>query len=218
MFKKYFLFLISFVLMLSVSSSLKAQMNKKGKSHIWNLGGGIGAGDLGRVDNVGFLSYYGPNVNINYRKTVIKMGKYMNLSFNLDGFVNLAFVDEITQTKVSAIPVFAPSFNFNMLQGAYQSKKSRSFIGFFLGGGMMAIPLISLSEVASQAPDFGPIANAGFRVKPGKGSYFTVKVFGGVTLKNEVSFGGVNITFPLHGKSSKFANHACKKHSRRVYR
>lgn len=204
--------------MLSVSSSLKAQINKKEKSHIWNLGGGIGAGDLGYVENLGYLSYYGPSINLNYRKTVFKMGKYLNFSFNLDAFINVAFVDEITETKVSAMPVFAPSFHFNILQGAYPDKKSRSFIGFFIGGGMMAIPMISLPEVSGQAPDFGPIANAGFRIKPGKGSYFTVKVFGGVTLKNEISFGGINITFPLHGKNSKFAKHACKKHSRRVYR
>ncbi len=217
MLKKYFLFLISFVLMFSISS-LQAQMNKKEKSHIWNLGGGIGAGDLGRVENIGFLSYYGPNVNLNYRKTMVKMGKYMNISINLDAFINAAFVDEITKTKFSVIPVFAPSFNFNLLEGAYPAKKSRSFIGFFVGGGMMVIPMISLTEVSNQAPDFGPIVNAGFRIRPGKSFYFTVKVFGGITLSNEISFGGINFTFPLHGKNSKFGNHACKKRSKRVYR
>ncbi len=142
----------------------------------------------------------------------------MNLSFNLDGFVNLAFVDEIIETKVAAIPIVASSFHYNLLQGAYQDNKSRSFIGFFIGAGMMAIPMISLSEVSSQAPDFGPIANVGFRIKPEKGSYFTIKVFGGVTLKNEISFGGVNFTFPLQGKNSKFGSHACKKHSQKFYR
>ena len=214
--QKIFLFLFLFVVV-SVFS-VQAQMKKKEKSHIWNLGGGVGAGDLGKVGNIGFLSYYGPSVNLNYRKTIIKAGKYMNVSFNLDAFINAAFVDEITETKFSAIPVVAPSFNFNLLEGAYPAGKSRSFIGFFLGAGMMAIPMISLSEVSGQAPDFGPIANAGFRIRPGKGSYFTVKVFGGVTLQNEVSFGGVGITFPLHGRDSKFGSHACKKHSKRVYR
>ena len=196
----------------------QAQMKKKEKSHIWNLGGGAGAGDLGKIDNLGFLSYYGPSVNLNYRKTIIKMGKYMNISINLDAFINAAFVDEITETKFSAIPVFGPSFNFNLMEGAYPDKKSRSFIGFFVGAGMMAIPMISLTEASGQAPDFGPIANAGFRIRPGKGSYFTLKVFGGVTLQNEVSFGGIGFTFPLHGKDSKFGSHACKKHSRTVYR
>ena len=198
--------------------SAQAQMNKKEKSHIWNLGGGVGAGDLGRIGNIGFLSYYGPGANLNYRKTVIKMGKYMNISINLDAFINAAFVDEITETKFSVIPVFAPSFNFNLLEGAYPAKKSRSFFGFFVGAGMMAIPMISLTEASGQAPDFGPIANAGFRIRPGKGSYFTIKLFGGVTLQNEVSFGGVGFTFPIGKKDRKFGSHACKKHSKRVYR
>ena len=207
------IFLILVVLLLPIFTT-QAQINKKENSHIWNLGGGLAAGDLG----LGIVSYYGPDININYRKTVIPMGKYMNISVNLDAFINITFIGFILKTKIALMPVLAPSINFNLLEGAYPGKKSRSFFGFFLGAGMMTIPTIFSDALPAIRPDFGPIVNTGFRIRPGKGNYITVKIFGGVVLKYERSFGGLNLTFPLGGNRSKFGSHACKKHSRKVYR
>lgn len=209
---KHILIILIFLSSFTVPCNVNAQMKKKDKTHIWNIGGGVSGGGLGNY------SYYGPTFNLNYRATVFKFGKSMNLSFNLDAYLNGSFVDKINETKFGVIPVLATSFNFNALQGAYMEGNSRTFIGFLLGIGMMTIPKIAPPSIATVAtPDFGPFVNAGFRIKPGKGSYFTLKVFGGVTLKEETAFGGLGVTFPLRGKERKFGSHACKKHSKKKF-
>jgi len=208
--QKIFFSLLLFVVF-SVFST-QAQMKKKAEKKVIEIGGGISGGDFG-------VSTYGPNFNFVLRKTAFKMGKNMNTSLNLDMYVFGAFLDYISRTEFGIIPVSSITFNLNALTGAYPNVKSRSPIGGFLGFGALLVPTRTVQVGAvSVSGDFGPMANAGFRIRPGKHFYFTVKVYGGVAIRTEWAFGGLNFTIPIGKKDRKFGSHACKKHSKRTYR
>ncbi len=206
------IYIFFFIIAVLSVFSAQAQIKKKTETKIFEIGGGIAGGEFG-------VSAYGPNFNIQLRKTLFKMGKNMNMSLNLEEYIFAAFLDYIPKTEFALIPISSITINLNALTGAYPNGKSRSPVGGFLGLGVLLVPTQPAQVgAATVSGDFGPVANAGFRIRPGKHFYFTVKVYGGVTIRTEAAFGGLNFTFPLKKKDRKFGSHACKKHSKKVYR
>ncbi len=213
---KHFLFILIFIASFTIPSKVNAQIKKKEKTTITSLGLGFSGGDFANT------SCYGPDLNLHIQKRLFKMGKEFNGTLDLDAIIFLGFFDEIPKTTFNPVPVSALTFNFNGLVGV--NPKTRSPLGGFLGFGVLAIPTRSETVATNNAGvtvtasgDIGPYANAGFRIKPGKHFYFTMKVFGGVTLRYEYAYGGLNFLIPIskNEDKKKFANHACKKHSKR---
>ncbi|MFH2096249.1 MAG: hypothetical protein ABIJ16_11130, partial [Bacteroidota bacterium] len=130
---KKILFLLFFLGLLYPACS--QYYKKRGNSGVlWSIGGGVAGGDAKG------LSYYGPDFEYGFRKTVLKMGSYMNCSFDFIGQTYFGVADMgYLGNKWTGFQSFTGAFNFNALAGAYPpGKKVRSGlpVGAFLGLGL----------------------------------------------------------------------------------
>lgn len=191
---------------------------KKNKPLFLNIYASMGAGELST------FSFYGPVIGGGLRKTVININKHMNCSFDTHLGNQIAFITlfETDKNIFSIFPFLTMSFNFNAGTGTYPAGKKQALtipIGGFLGPGILVLPNYSNNasginsrgtgdgKVSVSYPDFGPMANFGFRFKTSKTYFFEFRVYAGYTIFGEVAMGGGGFHFPIGmGKQSNKRN------------
>ncbi len=201
---KFSSILIIILLLLGVCNNTKAQSRGRGKKSLafmLSAGGGIAGGDYGG------LSAYGPNVMLEGRKVISRIGNSFSFTFDNHLSVFTGFFETYPKTSFALLPSVASAIDFNAYTGA--GRKSRSPAGGFLGVGVYSTlaPQVVLPNYNSNYSNFdiGPYINLGLRFKTGKKNYLSIKFFGGFTVIQEMGYGGLNILMSIRTNKRKFS-------------